>query len=84
MNNKYLLSFYAHMLSEDYEQDFNKFKYLGILENPEGFKELERHMNPQQKFKEYREAQPYESGIEADKHMVKPSHFKSDDGIELG
>lgn len=90
MHNKYLLSFYISMIAEDYEQDFNMFKYLGLLNNPEGFKELERFINPYKTKEMYEKAQPYASGIEADEKMVKPikpEEFRleeEDDGIELG
>jgi len=87
MGNKYLLAFYVSMISEDFDQEFNMFKYLGILENPEGFKELERHINPEEKIEQFRKAQEFESGQEADKYIKSLTWFKKnkdDDGIELG
>lgn len=89
MHNKYLLSHYTRMIAEDYEQDFNMFKYLGLLNNPEGFKELERFVNPKGTIEMYERAQPYASGKEADEKMVKPIkpekyREEENDGIELG
>jgi len=71
------------MLSEDFDQEFSMYKYQGLLINPEGFKEIERHMNPNMSISKYKEAQPYQSGVEADKDLKR---FKEseEDGIELG
>lgn len=73
------------MIAEDYEQEFSMYKYQGLLINPDGFRELENHMNPRKKIEDMKKAQPFESGIEADNNMKKPERFKKkDDGIELG
>lgn len=46
MGNKFFFNHYANMVIEDYEREFDNFRYLGMLTNPEGFKELEKHRNP--------------------------------------
>lgn len=40
MKNKVLFNFYATMISEDYKKDFEKAKFVGLLTNPEGYKEI--------------------------------------------
>jgi len=71
------------MFSEDFDQEFSMYKYQGLLINPEGFKEIERHINPTANLHKYKESQPFESGIEADKELSKFIK-QEDDGIELG
>jgi hypothetical protein len=71
------------MLSEDFDQEFSMYKYQGLLINPEGFKEIEKHINPTANLQKYKESQPFESGLEADR-ALKRMKEPEDDGIELG
>lgn len=41
MRSKVLFNWYSKMLMEDYELEMSRFKYLGILTNPDGYKKLE-------------------------------------------
>lgn len=36
---------FSEILADDYDTDFNKYKYLGFLTNPEGAKYLENAQN---------------------------------------
>ena len=42
LRNRFLFNWYSKMLLEDFESDMNKFKYLGMLTNPEGYMEIEK------------------------------------------
>ena len=46
MGNRFLFEHYSSMVIEDYEREFANFQYLGMLTNPEGFREIERNRNP--------------------------------------
>ena len=46
MGNKHLFTHYANMVIQDYDREFSMFKYLGMLTNPEGYREIERLNNP--------------------------------------
>lgn len=80
---------YTQMLIEDHDTKFGMFKYLAMLTNPEGFKQIENIQNPQRLV----EKQKFESGKQADKHFDKlleqikknrQNDVGEQEGIEIG
>lgn len=41
LHNKISFTVYSLLLAQDYAADFEKFKYVGLLTNPEGFAKIE-------------------------------------------
>ena len=42
MTNKFLFSWYAKMVMEDYELEMSRYKYLAMFTNPEAYQQVEK------------------------------------------
>lgn len=67
--NKFLFDFYSKMLVEDYEIEMSRFKYLGLLTNPDGYKKIEDANS--EVLKEKVKNRMYRDGIEATQEISK-------------
>lgn len=74
------------MLLEDYEMQMQGFKLVGMLTNPEGYKQIEEFKNKGHFAQEVSRTQLFKDGIEATKELeqlglTKTKKEDSGDGI---
>lgn len=79
LKNKFLFTYYVDMINKDNEEKWELFKYLGMLTNFEGYKQIERLKESPKVINIFR---PDSDGIEATKRIRE--FYKSDEkeGIE--
>lgn len=88
MSNKFLFTWYAKMLMEDYELEMNRYKYVAMYSNPELFQKIE-----QVKDAKYTTANTMAKNGMVDKYKAKALNDeinmklgiipKKDDGIDI-
>jgi hypothetical protein len=80
LKNKLLFIHYSNMIVEDEKQEMEKFKYLGLLTNPDGYQKIEDVINPKKKVTN----QLYKDGKEATKALKKLIGEEQEPSLELG
>ena len=66
LKNRFLFEWYSSMIFEDYETEMNRFEFLALFTNPEGFrnyKEMQGKLKPI--------SHEFSDGIQASKELEK-------------